>query len=141
MHLLRSSVILSAALLVRYGAAGITRDDIVIDNPSRIRATPYAVDFSISDDLRLHAKISTAASNPDFILKYDAATNKSTSANPNGEAYLATELTFHNKGPISEIRLGDWNIEGALKLDKGLKLKVNVWAVWLGNLVSSIMPS
>ena len=132
MHLLHAFTILSTAFLLHYSTAAITRDDLIIDYPPSV-ASPYNATMSISDDLTLRVDISTADSTPSDFLTYDDAANFTYVEKDNVYAIIHV----HNKGKISELALGDWDIKGSLELSKGLVAKIKVNGSWMFSQVSN----
>jgi len=108
-------------LLSTFTAAATTSQELKF----LIDGTPYTpahkASLTISPDLTLQFTISTNSSSSLAALSSD---QEQTSIQTD---FFAT-AQFHNSGPISEIWVGDWDVETGLELDEGVTATINAAA-------------
>jgi len=127
--IMASLLVASVLFLLSSGTlATITVSDFIID--STPFAGPFTANMSISDDLTIRLDFSTIGANPDNII---AVGPGSFSDGDTATRDFYASVEFHNSGPISEIWLGDWEMEGGLELDEGVTATVDVGAKLLGS--------
>jgi len=115
-----SCIYLNVLCLVITASATITRSDLLLKKT--IYADPFPANFSISDDLTIRFAISTASLGTSLAALGDGI-----------DSSLATRefygtSTFHNTGPISEIWLGEWEVETSVELEEGVTATIDAQA-------------
>ena len=100
----------------------IVRDDYTfgeITDPNVWPQQPLDLKLSIQD-LTLHIDVSAKNSKLGALLALEPGKN-STSVDVTGG------ISWHNDGDVAEFQLGDWDVSGVLKIDKGITAKTEFW--------------
>jgi len=113
---------LTASLPTSTFSYHIVRDDYTFGEITDPNAWPQQLlDLKLSiQDLTLHIDVSAKNSKLDALLALEPGKN-STSVGVTGA------MNWHNDGDIAEFQLGDWDVSGVLKLDKGITAKTEFW--------------